>query len=62
MKDSNPRTFLPHQFSNEANIDAHFTGTGPEIWLQLQGQGLTSRCVRRRRRHGRHGDGRRAAS
>lgn len=41
MKDADPRTFLPHQFSNEANIDAHFTGTGPEIWLQLQGQGLT---------------------
>ena len=40
MKASNPRTFLPHQFSNEANIDAHFTGTGPEIWLQLQGHGL----------------------
>lgn len=41
MKESNPRTFLPHQFSNEANIDAHFTGTGPEIWLQLQGQALS---------------------
>ncbi|MDP2391101.1 MAG: pyridoxal-phosphate dependent enzyme, partial [Acidobacteriota bacterium] len=41
MKESNPRTFLPHQFSNEANIDAHVTGTGPEIWLQLQGQGLS---------------------
>jgi len=41
LKDANPRTFLPHQFSNEANIDAHFTGTGPEIWLQLQGHGLT---------------------
>jgi len=40
MKEANPRTFLPHQFSNEANIDAHFTGTGPEIWLQLQGHGL----------------------
>jgi len=40
MKDANPRTFLPHQFSNEANIDAHFTGTGPEIWLQLQSQQL----------------------
>ena len=36
MKDANPRTFLPHQFSNEANIDAHVSGTGPEIWLQLQ--------------------------
>ena len=41
MKDANSRTFLPHQFSNEANIDAHFTGTGPEIWLQLQGQGMS---------------------
>lgn len=41
MKSANPRTFLPHQFSNEANINAHFTGTGPEIWLQLQGQHLT---------------------
>ena len=41
LKEANPRTFLPHQFSNEANIDAHVTGTGPEIWLQLQGQGLS---------------------
>src|SRR6187431_1004420 len=40
MKNANPRTFLPHQFSNEANIDAHFTGTGPEIWLQLQSHRL----------------------
>jgi cysteine synthase A len=41
MKASNPRTFLPHQFSNDANIDAHVTATGPEIWLQLQARGLT---------------------
>ena len=40
MKDANPRTFLPHQFSNEANIDAHVSGTGPEIWLQLQSHRL----------------------
>jgi len=40
MKAAQPRTFLPHQFSNEANIDAHFTGTGPEIWLQLQSHHL----------------------
>lgn len=46
MKESNPRTFLPHQFSNEANIDAHFTGTGPEIWLQLQGQALSTDLLR----------------
>lgn len=41
MSVANPRTFLPHQFPNQANIDAHFTGTGPEIWLQLQGQNLS---------------------
>jgi cysteine synthase A len=41
MKAAQPRTFLPHQFSNEANIDAHFTGTGPEIWLQLRSHQLT---------------------
>lgn len=41
MKASNPRTFLPHQFANEANIDAHFRGTGPEILAQLRSQGLT---------------------
>ncbi len=40
MKARQPRTFLPHQFANEANIDAHRQGTGPEIWLQLAGQGL----------------------
>ncbi len=32
--------FLPRQFSNEANVEAHATGTGPEIWEQLQSQGL----------------------
>jgi cysteine synthase A len=41
LRAEQPRTFLPHQFSNEANIDAHFTGTGPEIWLQLQSHQLT---------------------
>ncbi len=33
--------FLPCQFSNEANTEAHVTSTGPEIWYQLRGAGLT---------------------
>jgi cysteine synthase A len=41
MRERNPRTFLPHQFANDANIEAHYTGTGPEIWLQLKTHGLT---------------------
>lgn len=30
-----PNVFLPDQFSNLANIEAHATSTGPEIWWQL---------------------------
>jgi cysteine synthase len=30
-----PHVFLPRQFSNQANIEAHATTTGPEIFLQL---------------------------
>ena len=32
--------FLPCQFSNEANVAAHRTTTGPEIWAQLRLNGL----------------------
>lgn len=32
--------FLPHQFSNEDNCEAHYLTTGPEIWYQLQEIGL----------------------
>ncbi|HKQ62351.1 MAG TPA: PLP-dependent cysteine synthase family protein [Candidatus Polarisedimenticolaceae bacterium] len=32
--------FLPRQFSNEDNVDAHSVTTGPEIWWQLQHEGL----------------------
>ena len=28
--------FLPSQFSNEDNVDAHFLTTGPELWWQLR--------------------------
>lgn len=32
--------FLPRQFSNEDNVEAHAATTGPEIWRQLQPLGL----------------------
>ncbi|MEW6323363.1 MAG: PLP-dependent cysteine synthase family protein [Acidobacteriota bacterium] len=40
LRDSDGRTFLPHQFANDANVDAHATTTGPEIWMQLRAHGL----------------------
>ena len=36
-----PGAFLPRQFANEENPDAHFRSTGPEIWAQLQSVGLS---------------------
>jgi cysteine synthase A len=36
----NEHTFLPRQFSNEDNAEAHMLTTGPEIWLQLQMHGM----------------------
>ncbi len=33
--------FLPQQFSNQANVEAHECTTGPEIWWQLQFHNLT---------------------
>jgi cysteine synthase A len=38
-KDEN--TFLPCQFSNEDNPEAHYETTGPEIWWQLKAVRLT---------------------
>ncbi|MBK9439753.1 MAG: PLP-dependent cysteine synthase family protein [Chloracidobacterium sp.] len=32
--------FLPHQFSNSANPEAHYLTTAPEIWEQLQNVGF----------------------
>lgn len=37
---STARVFLPCQFSNQANVQAHFETTGPEIWSQLGQVGL----------------------
>ena len=33
-------TFLPRQFSNEDNVEAHYQTTGPEIWWQLRFRSL----------------------
>jgi cysteine synthase len=33
------RVFLPRQFSNSANVEAHAATTGPEIWWQLASAG-----------------------
>lgn len=35
-----PGAFLPRQFANEENSEAHFRTTGPEIWSQLRSAGL----------------------
>jgi len=32
--------FLPHQFDNMDNVDAHYLTTGPEIWWQLEYRGM----------------------
>jgi cysteine synthase A len=31
-----PGIFLPHQFSNQTNAEAHALTTGPEIWAQME--------------------------
>lgn len=33
--------FLPKQFSNQANVEAHERTTGPELWTQLRHNGIT---------------------
>ncbi len=35
-----PDAFLPCQFANDANVEAHATTTGPEFWAQLASVGL----------------------
>lgn len=37
---SGQNVFLPHQFSNRANCEAHFISTGPEIWSQFEEHSL----------------------
>ena len=39
MAATSPHVFLPRQFSNAANVEAHEVTTGPEIWWQLRENG-----------------------
>lgn len=45
LKDEDSDVFLPCQFSNLDNIEAHYLTTGPEIWYQLEVLGLTPDAV-----------------
>jgi len=36
LAEKNENTFLPSQFSNDDNIQAHYETTGPELWWQLK--------------------------
>ncbi len=40
MAESGKNTFLPRQFENEDNIQAHYLTTGPEIWWQMRMHGM----------------------
>lgn len=35
LAQDDPNVFLPRQFSNQANVEAHRLTTGPEIWRQM---------------------------
>lgn len=37
LQKATPNSFIPDQFSNPANADAHYRTTGPEIWQDTEG-------------------------
>ena len=41
LAESLQSSFLPRQFSNEDNVEAHYLTTGPEIWWQLNVNSLS---------------------
>ncbi len=36
VKENSKGYFVPNQFENEANFEAHYVGTGPEIWRDVE--------------------------
>jgi cysteine synthase A len=40
LSENQPHVFLPEQFANEADVEAHAKTTGPEIWWQLYFQSI----------------------
>lgn len=40
LAENDDAVFLPRQFSNSLNVEAHYTSTGPELWWQLKSVGL----------------------
>ena len=56
MAAEHPEWCFLYQYGNDANPRAHYESTGPEIWPRLP----RDHPLRRRPRHQRHADGRRA--
>jgi cystathionine beta-synthase len=38
LQEETPHSFMPNQYQNLANPDAHYATTGPEIWHQTDGE------------------------
>lgn len=38
IKETDPNIYVPQQFENPWNPEAHYQGTGPELWDQMEGE------------------------